>query len=229
LIEKVYIINKAGVAIFSKTYNHQLQDDDMMISGFLIAISQFAKQVTQKGSVEEIKLADITFKYKKMENITVIFRGSGLANTQDLDHKLTQLGTAFLIKFKDIIENWDGKLSRFDTFKEKVDEVVQTQNEQIILEIIELIDAEIDKKNKDIQIYIKYIQEFKNRISLIEKNNQTLIKSIIDWRNNIVNSKFSLFSDDDFKDFIEMFEKWKTLVLKEHKDQILEKLNALEF
>ncbi|MHA1797752.1 MAG: hypothetical protein ACTSVY_04815 [Candidatus Helarchaeota archaeon] len=229
MIEKVYIINEAGVAIYSRSYKKTLQDDDLMISGFLIAISQFAKQLTKSGAVEEIKLADILFKYKRIKNLTVIFRVSGMENDKDLDHKLSQVGNSFIKKFGPKIDFWNGNLEIFEPFTDKLDEIIQTQNEQIVLEIIDIIDEQIRKENKDIQQYLDYLKEFEVRIENIHLKNDYLQNSINEWKENIVKSKFSIFSNADFDKFKTKFEEWKSIALKEHKDKIMEKLDALTF
>ncbi|NHI93657.1 MAG: hypothetical protein EAX96_14320 [Candidatus Lokiarchaeota archaeon] len=229
MIEKVYIINEAGVAMFSRTYNMTLKDDDMMISAFLLAISQFAKQVSQKGDVEEIKLADIIFKYKRIGNLTIIFRISGIEMKQDVDHKLNQIGTIFLRKYQSKIDDWNGKLSEFKDFSKNTDQIIQTQNEEIIIEIIDIIDQQLVKKNKVISQYLENINEFQQRILMLGLNENKLINSINEWREEILKINFSMFSDEKLREFQAKFDEWKSLVLKGHKNLILEKLNALDF
>lgn len=133
------IINKAGIALFyynflekaKKEINYQL------IAGFLDQIAHYTK-FGLKDDLGIIMMSKYFYSYytHKKSNLLSIFKcdKGGYDDVKiikkSLDILAKQLLDAFFIKFKEDIEDFDGNISRFNSFTKTIEDIFSSNQDQ---------------------------------------------------------------------------------------------------
>jgi hypothetical protein len=124
-IYDVYIIYRDGRNLFHKNFC-QSSLDPSLISGFLSALSDFAKQaLPSQGSLREIEKGDIKLILNHGKNIIMAL----VSETKDekdliyLNNRLKQLTRKIENEYDEILEDWDGNVDLFEGLNEMVSEI----------------------------------------------------------------------------------------------------------
>ncbi|MFX1321774.1 MAG: nitrilase-related carbon-nitrogen hydrolase [Promethearchaeota archaeon] len=125
MILKIFIIARGGILCYSKNFFEQIDIDETVISGFLKAISDFAKEI-KGGEVKALNFRNFKFIYSYSFEFDCIFviviDKDDLV--QDTRTKLELMKNEFIIKYKPFLENWTGNVSVFEDFDDFVIENV---------------------------------------------------------------------------------------------------------
>ncbi|MFX1410684.1 MAG: hypothetical protein ACFFA6_10045 [Promethearchaeota archaeon] len=123
MISRIYIIAKGGILCYSKNYLCPSEVEDDLISGFLTAISGFAKAV-KVGEIKSLNFKNFNFIYSYSPEFDCIF--VILTDIEDLEdearEKIELMKKEFIKRFHPYLENWTGKTKIFETFDEFVEE-----------------------------------------------------------------------------------------------------------
>ncbi len=134
MIKSFIIISKDGIPLFSVNPKDS-SSDNTLISCFLSAIQNFAKEVSNSG-IDSIKMDSFTFFYSAKDPIFSIVAAEP---TDDIDNKVykiiaERLSRSFLQRFSDTeIETKKGELNNFMDFKneyEKISQEIETLQKQ---------------------------------------------------------------------------------------------------
>ncbi|MFX0042831.1 MAG: hypothetical protein ACFE8L_07955, partial [Candidatus Hodarchaeota archaeon] len=125
MILKIFIIARGGILCYSKNFFEQIDIDETVISGFLKAISDFAKEI-KGGEVKALNFRNFKFIYSYSFEFNCIF--VIVIDKDDLVQetrpKLELMKNEFIGKYRPFLENWTGNVSVFADFDEFVDENV---------------------------------------------------------------------------------------------------------
>ena len=126
------IINKAGIALFYYNFLERTRKENnyQLIAGLLDQIAQFTK-FGLKDDLGIIVMSNHFYSYyaHKKSNLLSIFKCDKKKHDnpkvlkKSLDLLAKQLLDSFFVKFKDYIEDFDGNISRFNSFSKTIENI----------------------------------------------------------------------------------------------------------
>jgi len=117
-IKSLYIIYEDGTPIYFYVTNN-MTIDPTLISGALTGISTLIKEITQtRTGVKKIDYGDGEIILEKGRKITIA--AFTVSPTQEMRRKIAKFVKIFEKIYEDVLENWDGDLSKFKNLEEKV-------------------------------------------------------------------------------------------------------------
>ncbi|MFW9938709.1 MAG: GTPase domain-containing protein [Candidatus Thorarchaeota archaeon] len=123
MIERIYIIAQGGILCYSKNYICPSEVEDDLISGFLTAISGFAKAV-KVGEIKSLNFKNFNFIYSYSSEFDCMF--IIVVDIEDLEdearEKLELMKIEFINRYQKYLKDWTGKTTVFETFDEFVEE-----------------------------------------------------------------------------------------------------------
>ena len=125
MISKILIIMSGGVLCYSKTFVGDSNIDDDLVSGFLTAISNIAKEIGG-GEIESLNFRNFNFIYTHDDEKLCMF-----IIVTDIDdpeeearEKLDLLKTEFIERYHDDLINWSCETKKFEPFNEFVEKYI---------------------------------------------------------------------------------------------------------
>ncbi len=122
MILKILIIGPGGIPCYSKNFFEVINIDEVVISGFLTAISDFAKEI-KGGEIKALIFRNFNFIYSYSIEYNCIF--VIIIDKDDLEEdarlKVELMKEGFIKKYKPYLENWTGNVSVFDDFEEFIE------------------------------------------------------------------------------------------------------------
>ncbi|MHA1292589.1 MAG: ADP-ribosylation factor-like protein [Promethearchaeota archaeon] len=119
MISRILIIASGGLLCYSKSFLGKSAIDDDLVSGFLTAISNFAREI-KGGEIKALNFRNFNFIYDYDNELDVMF--VLVTDIDDLEEeaqeKVQLLRREFIRRFRDTIENWTGDISQFQAFDE---------------------------------------------------------------------------------------------------------------
>jgi len=119
MISKILVVSSSGLLCYSKTFIGQDKIDDDLISGFLTAISNIAKEIGG-GEIKSLYFRNFNFIYSYDDERICMF--TIIADIEDSEEevreKLELLKSEFMIRFHDELVNWDCETQKFKPFDE---------------------------------------------------------------------------------------------------------------
>jgi hypothetical protein len=177
MIRDVLII-KDGLPLFSKNFSNSKnfisnQNNLILISGFLTALSSFSEEFEDLGSIKELKLSNSSLrlaflKHKNLPNLIFLASYDESTNSINAQRFLRKMSYTFLKNYDlNQISNWDGNTETFINFAN----IVKSQVERISKE------KDIDFKEKVLDLFEKIQKKIDNVAVLNEKDNIDLKES----------------------------------------------------
>jgi hypothetical protein len=129
MIQELMIINDAGIALFYHNFinNNQL-DDQQSLAGYFDIICRFTRS-SFKESLRMLTLDSIIFFfYTHKSNYYLVFK----CINKEIDHILLEdvaecIIDNFLTKYNEILKDFSGEISLFESFSETVKNIVSTK------------------------------------------------------------------------------------------------------
>ncbi|MFX0136618.1 MAG: nitrilase-related carbon-nitrogen hydrolase [Candidatus Hodarchaeota archaeon] len=122
MILKIFIIARGGILCYSKNYFEEINIDEGTISGFLTAISKFAKEI-KGGEIKALIFRNFNFIYSYSIEFDLIF--VIVIDINDLEEearsKIELMKQEFIKRYRPYLENWTGNVSVFESFNEFVE------------------------------------------------------------------------------------------------------------
>ncbi|MHA1106042.1 MAG: hypothetical protein ACTSPN_10040 [Promethearchaeota archaeon] len=118
-IENIYIINKAGINLYSKSYTEETKSiDDHYISGVLSSVNIMLNELM---NAKDNKISIIEKKNKIVTIYSSEFIIGVLVSTEELEyfkHNLKKLVLKIEVLYKNLLINWKGDRSKFSPLKD---------------------------------------------------------------------------------------------------------------
>ncbi|MFX1315815.1 MAG: nitrilase-related carbon-nitrogen hydrolase [Promethearchaeota archaeon] len=125
MIIKILIIAPGGVLCYSKDFFEQIDKDEEVISGFLKAISDFAKEI-KGGEIKALIFRNFKLIYSYSIEFDFIF--VIVIDKDDLEEEariqVEFMKKEFIIRYRSFLENWKGNVSIFKDFDDYIEENV---------------------------------------------------------------------------------------------------------
>ncbi len=122
MILKIFVIGPGGVLCYSKNFIEEFDMDEMMISGFLSAISSFAKEI-KGGEISALIFKNFNFVYSyyiEFDCIFVIVIDKE-ESEEDAQNKVNLMKNEFINRYRPYLEKWTGKTNVFEDFDDFVE------------------------------------------------------------------------------------------------------------
>lgn len=230
-----YIIDSGGVCLFSYNFKKDIEMfQTELFSGFITAISLFSSELNEKLGYSEqfgrLPSIPLNLIFEIMIAYLNPLVGVLVVEKKDIDRDmkdfLNETLKTFLKKFSHNLENWDGEVTLFGTFKEEIEKTFKKM-ELFSFQIPKMKKISVSKKvfNKNYLAVINEIDGKKSIKEIAQKMNKTVddIKIMIAnllWSELITLSE-KVYEDDVFEPKRDLFYLLRTKDLDSEK-QFLE-------
>jgi hypothetical protein len=121
----VYIlIADSGLCVLDRKYGEADMDPNL-ISGFLTALIQFGRELSDGNRVHVIDFGAFDICLSLKDNIIVAATVDKVDDGNAAMAVLGEVNNAFSQQYGGMIEEWDGNLEPFDSFHKKLDEITK--------------------------------------------------------------------------------------------------------
>ncbi|MHA1341232.1 MAG: hypothetical protein ACTSO2_14760 [Promethearchaeota archaeon] len=100
-----------------------LEVDQQLFSGFLSALSLFSKETIQR-EINSLIIQEFKFIFEKHKDLNFILSAEKKDNDYLLHKKLIRIQIHFFNKYDDVLSNWNGEISKFNSFGEKAEKII---------------------------------------------------------------------------------------------------------
>lgn len=125
LIQAVYIlIADSGLCVLDRKYGEADMDPNL-ISGFLTALIQFGRELSDGNRVHVIDFGAFDICLSMKDNVIVAATVDKVDDGNAAMAVLGEVNTTFSQKYGNMLAEWDGNLEPFESFYSKVDEITK--------------------------------------------------------------------------------------------------------
>jgi len=132
IVQEIWIIMRNGLPVFSQNIGNDQKKSGIevdMFSGFVAAINAFTSEIgLDKCRVIETKSSKIVFSHFHSLNLTFVGRSNKNIDNSEIYDYLDSVKSVFLLKYKNIISNWNGSVSEFKGISKNIDIVKDKRN-----------------------------------------------------------------------------------------------------
>ena len=180
----LYIIDSGGICLFSYNFKKDIEMfQNELFSGFITAITLFSSELNEKlgytegnGRLPAIPLSlifEIMISYKNPLVGVLVVEKKDI--DQDMKDFLNTFLNSFIKRYEDKLENWDGELTIFGSFKDEIEKIFKKM-ELYSFQIPKMKDIPINKDvlNEAYKTLINEIDGKKSIKEISEKMGKTL-------------------------------------------------------
>ena len=125
LIQAVYIlIADSGLCVLDRKYGEADMDPNL-ISGFLTALIQFGRELSDGNRVHVIDFGAFDICLSMKDNVIVAATVDKVDDGNAAMAVLGEVNSTFSDKYANMLAEWDGNLEPFESFYSKVDEITK--------------------------------------------------------------------------------------------------------
>jgi hypothetical protein len=125
LIQAVYIlIADSGLCVLDRKYGEADMDPNL-ISGFLTALIQFGRELSDGNRVHVIDFGAFDICLSLKDNVIVAATVDKVDDGNAAMAVLSEVNNAFTKKYGAMLQEWDGNLEPFDSFYKPLDEITK--------------------------------------------------------------------------------------------------------
>ncbi|MHA1268453.1 MAG: hypothetical protein ACTSPY_01580 [Candidatus Helarchaeota archaeon] len=127
-IRELIIVNDAGIAIFYQNFASDNNIDYQSIAVFFTALNTFANY-SINDKINSIVLGKKIYYFVRKDNLNFIFRCDKKDFSENvLKSKAEKVVVEFYNKFCDVLKEFDGNISCFNSFSDKLSEILGISN-----------------------------------------------------------------------------------------------------
>jgi hypothetical protein len=143
LIQAIYIlIADSGLCVLDRKYG-QAEMDPNLISGFLTALIQFGRELSEGNRVHVIDFGAFDICLSLKENVIVAATVDKTDDKNAAMAVLADVNNNFVSKYKTILINWDGNLEPFDVFTNELDEITKNGKASELKTIVPILKGKV--------------------------------------------------------------------------------------
>jgi len=125
LIQAVYIlIADSGLCVLDRKYGEADMDPNL-ISGFLTALIQFGRELSDGNRVHVIDFGAFDICLSLKDNVIVAATVDKVDDGNAAMAILADINNAFTKKYDNMLQDWDGNLEPFEVFYKTLDEITK--------------------------------------------------------------------------------------------------------
>ncbi|NVM02405.1 MAG: hypothetical protein HWN67_08710 [Candidatus Helarchaeota archaeon] len=129
ILQEFWIVEKkSGRCMFNRSYGDVATDPDLLTS-FLSALYRFSEEVsTKQQGIESVEMGGLKWVYIDKDNLLYIAAAEKIDKTSNIRSQVNVVRINFTKKYPeskedDFSEKWDGNITKFEVFTEKIDEL----------------------------------------------------------------------------------------------------------
>jgi len=123
VIRDLWILTEDGTAIFTRIFDQELEVQ--LFAMLMSALNSFAMEISTTG-ISNFELNNIRFDILKKRNLLFIATSSPKFKKKFILNELENISKQFFELYGvDILNNWDGEISKFTDFTEVVNKSVE--------------------------------------------------------------------------------------------------------
>ncbi|MFX1451730.1 MAG: hypothetical protein ACFFCM_12855 [Promethearchaeota archaeon] len=129
ILQEFWIVEKkSGRCMFNRSYGSTSTDPDLLTS-FLSALYRFSEEVsTRQKGIESVEMGGLKWAYIDQDNLLYIAAAEKQDKSSDIRAQVNVIRINFTEKYPEckedgFSEKWDGNITKFDVFVEKIDEL----------------------------------------------------------------------------------------------------------
>ena len=143
MIQALYIlIADSGLCVLDRKYG-QADMDPNLISGFLTALIQFGRELSEGNRVHVIDFGAFDICLSLKENVIVAATVDKTDDKNAAMAVLADVNNKFVSKYETILVNWDGNLEPFDVFTSELDEITKNGKASELKTIVPLLKGKV--------------------------------------------------------------------------------------
>ena len=143
MIQALYIlIADSGLCVLDRKYG-QAEMDPNLISGFLTALIQFGRELSEGNRVHVIDFGAFDICLSLKENVIVAATVDKTDDKNAAMAVLADVNNKFVSKYETILVNWDGNLEPFDVFTSELDEITKNGKASELKTIVPLLKGKV--------------------------------------------------------------------------------------
>ncbi|MFX0177122.1 MAG: hypothetical protein ACFE85_12945 [Candidatus Hodarchaeota archaeon] len=123
MISKIFIIGPGGILCYSKDFFSKVDKDDEIVSGYITAVSDFAREI-KGGKIESLIFKNFKLVYSYSIKYNCIF--VIVIDKDDLEdiarNNLELMKSEFIDRYRPYLENWTGLVNVFHNFDDFIEE-----------------------------------------------------------------------------------------------------------
>jgi len=162
MIHAIFII-KDGVCLFSRQYSKE-NIKSHLFSGFLSALMQFAKEVSQKD-LKKLIIEDDIFSLYLADKISFVFKHDEIKKSK-LEKISQKISDKFFECFSAELKDWTGDVSCFRKFDNDADKILEMKDSTALLEMEKFLREQKIKRLKEKK---EFTEKAKLRLIEMEK------------------------------------------------------------
>jgi len=143
LIQAIYIlIADSGLCVLDRKYG-EAEMDPNLISGFLTALIQFGRELSEGNRVHVIDFGVFDICLSLKENVIV---AASVDKTDDGNAAmavLAEVNNAFVGMYENILDSWDGNLEPFDKFRPLLDDITKNGKASELKTIVPILKGKV--------------------------------------------------------------------------------------
>lgn len=125
MLQAVYIlIADSGLCVLDRKYGTADMDPNL-ISGFLTALIQFGRELSDGNRVHVIDFGAFDICLSLRDNVIVAASVDKTDDSNAAMAVLSDVNHEFVETYKDVLASWDGNLEPFEKFTKKLDEITK--------------------------------------------------------------------------------------------------------
>ncbi|MCD6164755.1 MAG: hypothetical protein J7J30_04910 [Candidatus Odinarchaeota archaeon] len=124
-IRSVYLIYEDGTPIYFHILDN-MPSDPLLVSGALVGISTLIREITQtKSGLKRIDYGDGEIIFERGKKIIMAVFTTLL--TEEMRNKIAKAIKKIETRYEDILENWNGDLSKFGDLRKELEELLESK------------------------------------------------------------------------------------------------------
>ncbi|OYT27614.1 MAG: hypothetical protein B6U95_05740 [Thermofilum sp. ex4484_82] len=124
-IRSVYLIYEDGTPIYFHILDN-MPSDPLLVSGALAGISTLIREITQtKSGLKRIDYGDGEIIFERGKKIIMAVFTTLL--TEEMRNKIAKAIKKIETRYEDILENWNGDLSKFGDLRKELEELLESK------------------------------------------------------------------------------------------------------
>ncbi|TFF94005.1 MAG: hypothetical protein EU543_02315 [Promethearchaeota archaeon] len=122
ILRDLWILSSDGITMYSRVYNPKV--NEQLFGAIMSAINKFAEKVAD-GGISSFELSDIKFSIIKKNEILFVANADLEEKDKRINQELSSISDKFFEVYSDELEKWDGDVSIFSEFEEKIKNSLQ--------------------------------------------------------------------------------------------------------
>jgi len=122
LIEDIWVLDKAGIVVFHRTYDKDL--DVQLFGGLMSALNSFAENLSEEG-LTSFELSQKKFAIIRKNEFLFIGNAKNKTKEKEIVRELESISEKFFELYADIIETWQGDITLFQNFENEIEDSLE--------------------------------------------------------------------------------------------------------